>query len=148
MSLKFDDHVDSQYDRPQENEIQFRSKSATPGVVHYQHGNRTATASASASVQYFDSLATAELMDPLQNQFLYQTSSVNSTDAQNQLNKFRILCNVKERKINELESRCAEYSEKYNSDVRALKHKLELTESKKVRFCRKNAKLKRFSFRK
>ena len=65
----------------------------------------------------------------MQNQFLYQTSSVNLSDAQNQLNKFRILCNVKERKITELENRCSEFSDKYNSDVRALKHKVELSES-------------------
>ena len=66
----------------------------------------------------------------MQAQFMYQTSFSNSSDAQNQLNKFRILCNVKERKITELENRFAEYHEKYNSDLRVLKHKIELTESR------------------
>ena len=70
-------------------------------------------------------------MDTMQNQFMYQTSSSNQSDAQNQLNKFRILCNVKDRKITELEHRCSEYSEKYNSDIRALKHKVELSERAK-----------------
>jgi len=46
------------------------------------------------------------------------------------LNKYRILCNVKDRKITELENRCTEYHEKYNQDLRVLKHKIELAESK------------------
>jgi beta-galactosidase beta subunit len=66
----------------------------------------------------------------MQAQFMYQTSAANASDTQNQLNKFRILCNVKDRKISELENRCAEYHEKYNSDIRVLKHKIELSESK------------------
>ena len=66
----------------------------------------------------------------MQAQYMYQTSTSNSSDTQNQLNKFRILCNVKDRKITELENRCAEYHEKYNSDIRVLKHKIELSESK------------------
>ena len=67
----------------------------------------------------------------MQAQFMYQTSTTNGSDAQNQLNKFRILCNVKDRKITELENRCAEYHEKYNSDIRVFKHKIELTERTK-----------------
>jgi hypothetical protein len=70
----------------------------------------------------------------MQAQYMYQTSSTNSSDIQNQLNKFRILCNVKDRKISELENRCTEYHEKYNSDIRVLKHKIELTESKEKNF--------------
>lgn len=69
----------------------------------------------------------------MQAQYMYQTSSSSSSDIQNQLNKFRILCNVKERKITELENRCTEYHEKYNSDLRVLKHKIELAESKLTR---------------
>lgn len=69
----------------------------------------------------------------MQTQFMYQTSSTTTTsssDLQNQLNKYRILCNVKDRKITELENRFTEYHEKYNSDIRVLKHKIELSESK------------------
>lgn len=67
----------------------------------------------------------------MQNQFMYPNASNNLSESQNQLNKFRILCNAKERKITELEHRCAEYSERYNSDIRALKHKVELSERAK-----------------
>ena len=66
----------------------------------------------------------------MQTQYMYQTSSTHQSDTQNQLSKFRILCNVKDRKITELEGRCAEFLDKYNSDVRALKHKVELSESR------------------
>jgi hypothetical protein len=111
-----------------EQENPYRPKSSAP--VHYQHANRPSSMMKQPAVQYFDSLATSDLIDPLQTQFMQQTSSTHVSDAQNQLNKFRILCNVKDRKINELEHRCTEYSEKYTSDIRALKHKVELSESK------------------
>lgn len=138
LFLQFEDHT--QYTHSQyptfddhnitaEQELPFRPKSATH--VHYHNANRPLSASASAAVQYFDSLPTVDLIDPMQTQFMYQTSSAGLPDAQNQLNKFRILCNVKERKITELESRCTEYLEKYNSDIRALKHRVELSESKR-----------------
>ena len=134
--LQFDDHTQYTHPRYQqfdehnntEQEIGFNSKSSA--LVRYQKTNRQSNNTASAAVQYFDSLPTIDLIDPMQAQFMYQTSSTNSSDIQNQLNKFRILCNVKERKITELENRCAEYHEKYNSDIRVLKHKIELSESK------------------
>jgi len=136
LFVQFDDH--SQYTHPRyqqfddhnktEQEIPFASKSSA--LVHYQNPNRQSNHTASTAVQYFDSLPTIDLIDPMQAQFMYQTSTMNPSDTQNQLNKYRILCNVKDRKITELENRCAEYHEKYNSDIRVLKHKIELTESK------------------
>jgi SLT domain-containing protein len=135
--IQYDDHTQythshyQQFDEHNntEQEIAFRSKNSA--LVHYQNPNRHSNNTASAAVQYFDSLPTIDIIDPMQAQFMYQTSSTNSSDIQNQLNKFRILCNVKDRKITELENRCAEYVEKYNSDVRVFKHKIELSESKK-----------------
>lgn len=120
--LQFDDHNKT------EQEIQFNSKNSA--LVHYQNPNRQLNHATSAAVQYFDSLPTIDIIDPMQAQYMYQTSTMNSSDTQNQLNKYRILCNVKDRKITELESRCGEYHEKYNSDLRVLKHKIELSESK------------------
>ena len=131
--IQFDDHA--QYTQPRypsfdyhnktEQEIPYPSKSSA--LVHYQNPNRQLNHTTSTAVQYFDSLPT---IDPMQAQFMYQTSALNSSDAQNQINKYRILCNAKERKITELENRCAQYHEKYNSDLRVLKHKNELSESK------------------
>ncbi|CAF1662881.1 unnamed protein product [Rotaria magnacalcarata] len=143
---RFDDHNQYTYPRYQqfdehnntEQEIQFSSKNSA--LVHYHNPNRQTNInnnnnnnnnSVSTGIQYFDSLPTIDLIDPMQAQFMYQTSSSNSSDLQNQLNKFRILCNVKERKITELENRCTEYHEKYTSDLRVLKHKIELSERAK-----------------
>jgi len=134
--IQFDDHTQYTYPRYQqfdehnntEHDVGYSSKNSA--LVRYQNPNRQSNNTASAGVQYFDSLPTIDLIDPMQAQFMYQTSSTNSSDIQNQLNKFRILCNVKDRKITELENRCTEYHEKYNSDIRVLKHKIELSESK------------------
>ncbi|CAF4587858.1 unnamed protein product, partial [Rotaria sp. Silwood1] len=142
-STDFDDHTQYTYPRYQqfdehnntEQDIQFSTKSSA--LVHYQNPNRHTNNNnnnnniASTGVQYFDSLPTIDFIDPMQAQFMYQTSSTSSSDTQNQLNKFRILCNVKERKITELENRLTEYHEKYNSDLRVLKHKIELSERAK-----------------
>ena len=70
----------------------------------------------------------------MQAQFLYQASSSNINDAQNQLSKLRIVCSAKDRKIFQLENLCEEYNAKYESEVNALKHKIELTESKRKEF--------------
>ena len=51
-------------------------------------------------------------------------------ETHNQLNKLRILCSVKDRKIAQLQSLCEEFREKYENDTRALKHQIELSESK------------------
>lgn len=134
--IQFDDHAQYTHPRYQqfdehnntEQDIGYSSKNSA--LVRYQNPNRQSNNTASSNVQYFDSLPTIDLIDPMQAQFMYQTTSTNSTDVQNQLNKYRILCNVKDRKITELENRCTEYHEKYNSDIRALKHKIELSESK------------------
>jgi hypothetical protein len=137
--IQFDDHTQythpryQQFDEHNNTDQDIGYKNAA--LVRYQNPhhpiNNTAT---SAAVQYFDSLPTINLIDPMQAQFMYQTSSTNSSDLQNQLDKFRILFNVKDRKITELENRCTEYHEKYNSDIRVLKHKIELTESKEKNF--------------
>lgn len=124
----FDEHNHTEQD------LAFNSK--TSALVRYQNPSRPSSKTpTSASVQYFDALPTIDIIDPMQTQFMYQTSTTtatsNTSDTQNQLNKFRILCNVKDRKISELENRCAEYHEKYNSDIRALKHEIELNKSNK-----------------
>ncbi|UJR09139.1 hypothetical protein I4U23_013386 [Adineta vaga] len=122
----FDDHNKTEQD------IQF-SSSKSSALVHYQNPNRQMNhaAAAAAAVQYFDALPTIDMIDPMQAQYMYQTSAFNASDAQNQIQKFRILCNAKDRKITELENRCAQYHEKYNSELRALKHKIELSDRAK-----------------
>ena len=137
---QFDDHT--QYTQPRyqqsfddhnktEQSIPFLS-SKSSALVHYQNPNRQLNHAASAAVQYFDALPTIDLIDPMQAQFMYQTSALNASDAQNQINKYRILCNAKDRKITELENRCAQYQEKYNSELRVLKHKIELSDRKRI----------------
>jgi hypothetical protein len=73
----------------------------------------------------------------MQAQYLYQTSITNLNETQNQLNKLRILCSVKDRKASQLQNLCEEFREKYQSDTRTLQHQLELSERKKydVLFC-------------
>ncbi|CAF4004224.1 unnamed protein product, partial [Rotaria sp. Silwood2] len=71
------------------------------------------------------------IIDPMQVQYLHKKSSTNLNETQNQLNKLRILCNAKDRKVSQLENLCEEYREKYENDVRKLKHKLELSERSK-----------------
>jgi predicted nucleic acid-binding Zn-ribbon protein len=71
------------------------------------------------------------MIDPMQVQFMYQTSSSNINDTQNQLSKLRILCSAKDRRISQLENLCEEYNAKYESEIGAFKHKIELTESKR-----------------
>jgi hypothetical protein len=66
----------------------------------------------------------------MQAQYLYQTSTSNLNETQNQLNKLRILCSVKDRKASQLESLCEEFRQKYQTDTRALQHQLELSERK------------------
>ncbi|CAM4901377.1 unnamed protein product [Rotaria socialis] len=70
----------------------------------------------------------SSVFDPLNPQYFYQTSSVNLLDVQNQLNKLRILCSVKDRKASQLENLCEEYREKYESELRTFKHQLLLSE--------------------
>ncbi|CAF5228193.1 unnamed protein product, partial [Rotaria magnacalcarata] len=92
---RFDDHTQYTYPRYQqfdehnntEQEIQFSSKNSA--LVHYQNPNRQTNInnnnnnnnnnnSVSTGIQYFDSLPTIDLIDPMQAQFMYQTSSSNS----------------------------------------------------------------------
>ncbi|CAF5072364.1 unnamed protein product, partial [Rotaria magnacalcarata] len=70
----------------------------------------------------------SSVFDSLNPQYFYQTSSVNLLDMQNQLNKLRILCNAKDRKVSQLENLCEEYREKYESELRTFKHQLLLSE--------------------
>jgi len=67
----------------------------------------------------------------MQAQYLYQTSITNLNETQNQLNKLRILCSVKDRKASQLQNLCEEFREKYQSDTGTLQHQLELSERKK-----------------
>ncbi|CAF1465550.1 unnamed protein product, partial [Adineta ricciae] len=120
----FDDHNKT------EQNIPFLS-SKSSALVHYQNPNRQLNHAAATAVQYFDALPTIDLIDPMQAQFMYQTSALNASDAQNEINKFRILCNAKDRKIAELQNCSAQYHEKYNSELRALKHKIELSDRSK-----------------
>ncbi|CAF1253495.1 unnamed protein product [Adineta steineri] len=135
---RFDDHTQYTQARYQqfndhnktEQEIPFTSKSSA--LVHYQNPNRQLNHTASTTaVQYFDSLPTIDLSDPMQTQYMYQTSTMNSSDAQNQINKYRILCNAKDRRITELENLSTQLNEKYKSEIRVLKHKNELSERAK-----------------
>ena len=86
-------------------------------------------------LQLLQYIPTIDIIDPMQGQYFYQTSSTNLNDTQNQLNKFRILCNAKDKKVNQLENLYEEFREKYESDTRTLKHKLELNESNKENIC-------------
>ena len=140
FSLQFDDHTQytqrrfQSFDDHNKTEQDIAFSSDNSALVHYQNPHRQLNhTAASAAVQYFDSLPTIDLIDPMQAQFMYQTSPLNSSDAQNQISKYRILCNAKDKKITELENRCAQYHENYTSELRALKHKIELTDSKEDR---------------
>jgi predicted nucleic acid-binding Zn-ribbon protein len=41
------------------------------------------------------------------------------------LNKFRILCNAKDRKVFQLQNLCEEYQVKYERDMQTLQHKVD-----------------------
>ncbi|CAF0961993.1 unnamed protein product, partial [Didymodactylos carnosus] len=94
------------------------------GKVRYNGSQINNNSNGNNGIQYFDKTPAIDI-DPLQEKFLYAKPDIQ------QISKLQILCTVKDRKIYELENRCEAYFEKYNSDLRALKHKNELAETAK-----------------
>lgn len=99
-------------------------------IVHYQNSSPNS----SPPAPNFPYLPSIDIADPMQAQYLNETH--------NQMNQLRILCSVKERKIAQLQSLCEEFREKHQNDTRALKHQLELSESRR----RKKKQTSPFSF--
>lgn len=95
-------------------------------LVSYQSNPRLSANSPPTVLHY---VSTPDINDPQQVQYLYQTSPTNLTETQSQLNRLRILCDVKDRKASQLQNLCEEYREKYENDTQAFQHKLESIES-------------------
>jgi len=104
---------------PYEEEIPFNT---TNHLLHSQNDTRLSMITPDTGILYVPDI------DPMQAQYLYNTSSIDPNETQNQINKLRILCSAKERQVSQFRNLFQEYREKYESDTRILKHKLQLSE--------------------
>ncbi|CAF0850375.1 unnamed protein product [Adineta ricciae] len=69
------------------------------------------------------------LEEQVQVQYIYHASpSKVWNETENQSNKFRLLCTVKDQKVHQLQILCDEYRKKYEDEARTLKYQLELTQ--------------------
>ncbi|CAF1243822.1 unnamed protein product [Adineta ricciae] len=67
--------------------------------------------------------------EQVQVQYIYHASpSKVWNETENQSNKFRLLCTVKDQKVHQLQILCDEYRKKYEDEARTLKYQLELSQ--------------------
>ncbi|UJR37060.1 hypothetical protein I4U23_029765 [Adineta vaga] len=109
--------------------ISTKSVSSNHHSPYDQYLNQIENNSVKTTTLNHSSINTLSPNEQVQIQYLYHTSPTKFLhNADNQSNKLRLLCTVKDQKVNQLEVLCEEYRKKYENETRTLKYQLSLSE--------------------